>query len=78
MAIPDPIEQMESRIEANIARVTCDDGVLRAPCGNCGAPTKLEELTCMSPLGDDQGYCPVCFNDWKVDREAIRNEEGRE
>jgi len=62
--IPDPIELMESRIERNCDRVTEVDGVLIAPCGNCDERVPLDDLTCMTPTGDDPGLCPDCFEEW--------------
>ena len=62
--IPDPIELMQRRIDRNCDRVTEVDGILMAPCGNCDKRVPLDDLTCMSPTGDDPGLCPDCFEEW--------------
>ena len=68
MEIPDPIELLERRIDAEVAKV--DAGGLY-PCAECGDKVPVDTLTCMTPTGDGPGYCSVCTakafveNGWK-------------
>ena len=66
--IPDPIELMQGRIDRCCDAVTEVDGELMAPCGACDKQVKLDDLTCMSPTGDDPGICPDCLEEWMNSR----------
>ena len=74
MRIPDPIELMEDRIDAQTGLVDADGTY---PCVECGERKPLEttDWVCMSPMGDGPLMCPGCF-----DREPhdphIKQQEG--
>lgn len=57
MRIPDPIELMESRIEAEIDKVDADGTYL---CTGCDTRFPVDEMVCMSPMGDGPLACWDC------------------
>ena len=61
MNIPDPIELMESRIDAQMGLVDANDTY---PCVECGVRKPLEttDWLCLSPIGDGPLVCSDCVN----------------
>jgi len=57
MNIPDPLELMEVRIEAEIDKVDADGKYL---CTGCDTKFPVDEMVCMSPTGDGPLACWDC------------------
>jgi len=57
MYIPDPVEQMNARIERQINLVDADGNY---PCYYCGAKVPVDDLITLSPDPDAPGMCIDC------------------
>lgn len=58
MYIPDPIELMDMRIEREIDKIDLDG---KYQCSYCSTMIELDDVICLSPMGDGPGICGECF-----------------